>query len=247
MNRFLILSFLILISLSVHAQRFAWGFHVGPSFGFASGTSNNGLAVDGAETVTGFHAGLMAQYNPRRFFSIITGASYVTKGVRFSSTLNEWRYSSANNELRLAYVEIPILVKLNFDPYSAARPNVFFGPNLGFLASARDNYLLPQSSIEQGNQLVDTERYYRPFDGGLYVGAGIDLDVGNWTIFSMGLSYIYGTQQVNKNDGYYYADESELMASNLRLHFGLMFVIPTYTFNNTKKIENFDKFKQYLY
>ena len=125
-----------------------------------------------------------------------------------NSKKNSFKYSSSSNQLRLIYLEIPLFLKLNFDPYSDIRPNVFFGPNLGFLAAAQDNFSLPQSRLEEPNALLSTEYLYNKFNPGFAFGAGLDIDIGDWTIFTMGVQYVHGLKQINKIDDYYFYEKS---------------------------------------
>lgn len=247
MKKVLLLIFLVSSFFVADAQKFGWGITAGPSLAYIGGKNNNGVDLVGREIRTGFHGGFIFQYNPRRFFTIYSGIEYVQKGVVINAKTNGFRSQSALNELRSSYLEVPALIKLNLDPYSDIRPNVFFGPSFGFLLEAKDNFTLPQSSADAGNPLLTTERYYRWWDPGLTIGGGLDIDVGEWTIFTMGAQYTFGTNRINGNDGYWFSEEADLKNRNVRLNFGLLFVIPTYTMNNSKKIENYDKFKKYLY
>lgn len=250
MKKAILISCILLFTLDTYAQKFGWGLTMGPSFGIIGGKNYEGSQIVGGEAVSLFHGGFIFQYRPRRFFSIYSGVEYVMKGYNMNSTQNKFPNGSSINKLRLNYLEVPIFIKLNLDPYSDIRPNVFAGPTLGFLVSGGDNYLLPQSREVPAGPILNTEVYYTSFDPGLAFGAGLDIDLGDWSIFTMGIQYVHGFNNVvNDEDFVFYSEETELKNRNLRLNFGMIFVIPTYTLNNTgkKKKEDFRKFKKYLY
>ncbi len=247
MKKFIVLFFFLVLSFQGFSQRFAWGVTTGPNFGFISGKGFKGSTLTGSEALSGIHGGLVFQYNPRRFFTFFTAAEFVTKGANINSTKNAFTWGSASNKLRLNYLEIPLFIKLNLDPYSDIRPNIFAGPTLGFLISARDNFLLPQSARETIHPLYDTEENYKGFDPGIGVGAGLDIDMGDWLIFSMGMQYVRGFNNVIDTESVFVPKGAEFYNSNFRINFSLLFVIPTYTLNsNGKKDAGFNKFKKYV-
>ena len=247
MKKLLVIILLCLLGSEGYSQMFGWGLTAGPNFAFVSGKGFSGDALQGSEALTGIHGGLIFQFKPRRFFTLYTGAEFVTKGANLNSSKNKFVFGSSNNKLRLNYLEVPLFVKLNLDPYSDIRPNIFAGPTFGFLLSGRDNYLLPQSAKEVVHTLYDTEINYRPFDPGFAFGAGLDLDMSDWLIFTMGAQYTLGFRNVLVNESIFVSDLAEMKNRNFRLNFGVIFLIPTYTVNTKiKKDLGFKKFKKYV-
>jgi hypothetical protein len=250
MKKGILILCLLFFAFEGYSQKFGWGVTMGPNFGLIGGKGYRGDAIVGQEAASLFHGGFILQYRPRRFFTIYTGAEYVMKGANMNSNQNGFPYGSSINKLRLNYMEVPIFVKLNLDPYSDIRPNVFAGPTLGFLISGGDNYLLPQSGESPAGPILNTEVYYKSFDPGFAMGAGLDIDLGDWLIFTMGAQYVHSFRNVVGDEDYiFYSEATDLRHRNIRLNFGLIFVVPTYTLNNTgkKKKEDFKKFKKYLY
>lgn len=245
MKKYLFILFLFLVTVPGYSQIFGWGFTGGPNFVFASGQDFNGDAFVGSEVVSLAHAGFIFQYHPRRFFTLYSGAEFSMKGANLNSRDNALGYGGNINQLRLNYLEIPLFVKLNFDQYSDIRPNIFAGPTLAFLLAGRDNFLL--DNAETPKPLMNTERYYRSFDPGFALGAGLDLDVGEWAIVTLGIQYTHGFRNVADTESIFISENAEFYNRNFRMNFGLIFVIPTYTMNRPgKKDVGFKKFKKYV-
>ncbi len=247
MKKLLVIITFLFFALPGYSQMFGWGITLGPNMSSAAGKDFDGNAFVGTELITAFHGGLIVQFRPRRFFTIYSGMEYVMKGSNFSSGRNSLGYSSNNNQLRLNYLEVPLFMKINFDQYSDIRPNVFAGPTFGFLLSGKDNYLLPINATELSKPLLDTESNYKSFDPGLAFGAGLDIDVGEWTIFTMGAQYVLGMRNVADPESVFVDEDYEVKNRNFRLNMGLIFVIPTYTMNTKgKKDLGFKKFHKHL-
>lgn len=247
MKKILFIATFLILSIPGFAQMFGWGITLGPNLSSASGNDFSGNSFVGTELISTFHGGLIFQFRPRRFFTIYSGMEYVMKGSNFSSNENAFSYGSNSNQLRLNYLEVPLFVKINFDQYSDIRPNIFAGPTLGFLISGRDNFLLPINARELSKPLLDTESNYRSFDPGFAFGAGLDLDIGEWMIFTMGAQYVMGFRNTADSESVFVNEELEFKNRNIRLNMGLMFVIPTYTMNTKgKKDAGFKKFKKHV-
>lgn len=247
MKKLLIVAVFFIFSIPGYSQMFGWGFTAGPNIATGAGQDFRGNSFVGTEIITAFHGGLIFQYRPRRFFTLYSGVEYLMKGVNFSSSNNSFPYRTNNNQLRLNYLEVPLFVKINFDQYSDIRPNIFAGPTLGFLLSGQDNFLLPNNFAEFSKPLVDTESNYRSFDPGFALGAGLDLDVGEWMIFTIGAQYVMGLRNVADAESKFVNDQFEFRNRNFRLNMGLIFVIPTFTINTeSKKDTGFKKFKKHV-
>jgi hypothetical protein len=72
--------------------------------------------------------------------------------------------------LVLNYLEIPILFKLII-PAGAVSPNIYSGPALGILLSAK-------GKVEDSNKNDDLKNNVEPIDFGLAMGGGIDIKAG---------------------------------------------------------------------
>jgi hypothetical protein len=72
-------------------------------------------------------------------------------------------------ELKLTYIEIPVLAKLVIPTPGAITPSIFVGPVADLLLSAE---------ISSGNFDVDIKDNVMKIDAGLVVGAGVDINAG---------------------------------------------------------------------
>lgn len=90
---------------------------------------------------------------------------------------------------KINYIQIPVLAKFWFgDPAASTKPNVFFGPYLGFNVD---------SEIENPDFSVDTDDFFESTDAGVVVGAGVDVSQ-----VSIGLRYTAGLTNVVANEDF---------------------------------------------
>ena len=207
------------------------------------GAYPNGDKITNAELIPGFYLGLHFKYRPRRFISLSTGFNYVSKGANIDSNSEITQMGVNAAKLRSINAEIPILLQLNFAPYSPNRPHLFIGPSLSWMVVARDNFTvdyygpLPAPMLEVGE-------YYHSFDPGLIIGGGIDIDVAEWNIFTMGLRYTHGFRNITDSESSIFVNENiEIKNRNFVVYLGYTFVIPTYTMNSPGKKNKRDKYK----
>lgn len=101
------------------------------------------------------------------------------------------------NEVRLDYLQIPVLFKYALIPAGPSQPNLFLGPYAGIRLVAEQEGGTGEifggySNIEDQTESVDY---------GLVAGGGVDIEVGN-SIFTMDARYTYGFADVfSEGDG----------------------------------------------
>jgi hypothetical protein len=151
----------------------------------AKGGLNFASISDGFDTRTGFVVGGFAKFNiPDSPLSIQPEALYSQQGG-----------VQNGNEVRLDYLQVPVLFKFAMSQAGTVEPNLFAGPYAGLRLIAEQDgggFLGGSSNIENQTESVDY---------GLAFGGGLDIEVGN-SIFTMDARYNFGLADVfNESDG----------------------------------------------
>jgi hypothetical protein len=111
------------------------------------------------------------------------GSSYLDPGC---PCLRPVGYVPAHNDLRLSYLEMPVLLVVAFRS-SAPGAYVVAGPTAGYLMSGTQQ-------SDRGGGAQDATMLLRRWDAGLEVGGGVDLSAGRAVAF---LEARYGFGLVN--------------------------------------------------
>ncbi len=151
----------------------------------AKGGLNFASISDGFDTRTGFVVGGFAKFNiPDSPLSIQPEALYSQQGG-----------VQNGNEVRLDYLQVPVLFKFAMSQTGTVEPNLFAGPYAGLRLIAEQDgggFLGGSTNIENQTESVDY---------GLVFGGGLDIEVGN-SIFTMDARYNFGLADVfNERDG----------------------------------------------
>lgn len=147
----------------------------------AKGGLNFATMSDGYDTRTGFVVGGFAKFGiPDSPLSIQPEVMYSQQGGKVD-----------NNEVRIDYLQIPVLFKFALSQRGTVEPNLFAGPYAGLRILAEQEggtggLLGGSSNIESQTEQVDY---------GLSLGGGIDIEVGN-SIFTMDARYNIGLADV---------------------------------------------------
>jgi len=173
------------------------------TFGVRGGVSVSSIDADFGETFddsnrTGFVGGVFLDFgmgNSPLGYQI--GAQYSQKGA-------ELDFQDAVEDLDLAYLEIPAVVKLGL-PLPAIRPSVFGGVGIGFNTSCEF-----ETGGDCDDQVTSTE-----FSG--ILGADVQLDLGGLNLF------VDGRYHFGLNDIADAADINELKNRAWQLQAGLGF------------------------
>lgn len=152
----------------------------------AKGGLNFATMSDGFDTRTGFVVGGFAKFSiPDSPLSIQPEALYSQQGGE-----------QDGSEIRIDYLQVPVLFKFAMSQGGTAEPNLFAGPYAGLRLTAEQDggtgFLGGSTNIENRTESVDY---------GLALGGGIDIEVGN-SIFTMDARYNLGLADVfNDVDG----------------------------------------------
>jgi opacity protein-like surface antigen len=162
---------------------------------------------------TGFKFGALAELGFIPMFALQVEPMYVQKGGSINAGGEE-------TKINLAYLEIPILLKLKIPTPGPITPYIFAGPNIGISLSA---------STESGSQDTDIKDEISSTDFALDLGAGVGFKVAPLIVlmvdarYSLGLSDIFndtGKQDFQQGTG---IAGQKIKTTGIQIVVGLMF------------------------
>ncbi len=129
---------------------------------------------------TGFLGGAMVEFNIAPWFAIQVEPTYITKGCKLTTN-----NSSYEVNVKLNYLEIPVLLKLKIPSPGKINPYIIAGPSIGFRLSA--NTETPAGEFDVKNETQSTD-FALDFGAGagIYIAPFIDLVID--ARYSLGLS-----------------------------------------------------------
>lgn len=140
------------------------------------------------QMLTGFHVGVMAEFSVSESFVIQPALLFSGKGSSYEIDYGEGVY-----ELKIApgFIELPIYAAYKFD----VGPGKLFlkaGPYFGYGISGKISDGEEEEDIEWG---TDIDSFMKPFDFGVGLGAGFDLNG-----FLISLQYQFGLTNLSAYD-----------------------------------------------
>lgn len=147
---------------------------LGVKGGIVSSTTY-GSAIDDAGSLTRFSAGASVEVGVTRLLLIQPELLYTRKGAR--------AFGQDAGEIRLAYIEIPVLAKLTFGG-TRVRPSIFAGPAVAIAASCEVEFVEVADPVEcidppeEGVDVLDV----KSTDFGAVLGAGLEYGLGTTAI-----------------------------------------------------------------
>jgi hypothetical protein len=148
----------------------AQNINIGTKIGLNSYTINTG-DNSGLDSRIGIHAGLIGHIHLNNQFGLQPEIVYSMQGAK-----------SGNTELKMDYINIPVMVQYMFDNGFRLQA----GPQLGFLINAK---------AENGSS-IDIKDDYKSMDAGLSLGAGY---VHPPTDFGIDIRYNLGLSDISEN------------------------------------------------
>lgn len=187
MKKLVLLTFvLVALALSAFAQGDA-GKGI-TAKGFKAGLVMANLSSDDIEEndmKLGFAAGAFITYALSPQFAIQPEVMYCMKGTKFS-------IEGMDEDLKynFNYLVVPVMMKYMIPTQGNVAPNLFAGPEVGFLLSAK---------AKMGSEEEDMKDDMKSVDFGLGFGAGVDFKMESATImldarYTLGLSNIADTE-----------------------------------------------------
>jgi long-subunit fatty acid transport protein len=153
--------------------------------------------VEDASSLIGFQIGGFAEFKLSKKFAFQPELMYSAQGGKETTSVDLFEFgASTDTETKLSYLNIPLMAKY----YATPKLSFEFGPQIGFLLSAKNDITMTGTSIFEGSfsesRSVDIKDSTSSVDFGLNLGAGYDFTEN----ISAGLRYNFGLS--NTYDGY---------------------------------------------
>ena len=180
------------------------------SFGFKAGISSAGLKGEAANSLnnlldfsngmittsnrTGFFAGGFANIPLSGNISLEPGLYYTQKGYQMKGALNvkdlDFLGAKATANLTSQYIDIPLLLKANFDGLQ-----IFAGPQVSYLLKSDLKLKAGLLGINLLNSTMDATAQFNRWDAGITGGVGYQFKNG----MNLSGSYDYGLMKADAN------------------------------------------------
>lgn len=232
MKKITLVIVLIATTLVVNAQE----FKIGAGFGYYStwlvnkNVSDQGDDLDFAATFAG-QFGLNAQYYFKDNLGLNFGLLYsghnqkYTGEESFGGTTISYEFKT-----KMKYLDIPVLLRMG----GGAKGAYFeFGPQFGFLMSAKDEASVSGGGMTFDTSDVDVKSTLKSSNIALILGFGVDIDASENVIITTGLRLGYGLGDVTTE----YADEAAFNAETENM------ALPTVFAHNHQNDSGGDTFK----
>ncbi len=172
----LLIGLFVIASLSVQAQYYRYGVKAGGGFSKAVGSD---APSDQINHLAGIHGAFIFAYEFASRLSVQPELHYSRKGFTYDGyTLNTAPETALTGDLRLDYIELPLMVKLQ-----KAALFVEAGPYMGYLLNVGNRVNIVSTDPNQEPETIlgreDFSRDdFNSFDVGYAVGGGLMLESG---------------------------------------------------------------------
>ncbi len=164
----LVLGILAMLMAGTAQAQMKMEFGVKGAFNLANVTGD----VENNKMMMAFGGGIFARMMPSPQFTIQPEVLFMMKGTKFDDfDLGGVAYTDAKWVYN--YVEIPVLAKYMIPMEGNISPNIFAGPALGLLMSAKE-----KGTADGEDYDVDIKDLLKSIDFGVAFGAGVDVAMG---------------------------------------------------------------------
>lgn len=172
-----------------------------------------------SDTETGVRIGGVLRYDfaPDGLIGIQTGVAYSQKGASQSDVDGEVA-------LELDYIEVPLLLAVNFPTNSSVRPRIYAGPQVAFEASCNLTGTSGTVTVDvdcDTQELEDFGFNTKSTDFSLLFGGGLEVEAGPGVLTFDG-RYDLGLTNINDSEG----DDTDVKNRNIQLMAGYAFRLP---------------------
>lgn len=202
----------ILLFAALAAGTFSFG-QSKPSFGIRAGLTSSSIKGDAVNSLqdilnytndavttsghTGFFAGANASIPVSDVVSVEPGVYYVQKGYDMTGELNikgvEFLGANAKAKLSSQYLDMPVLLKLNFNGLQ-----VFAGPQLSYLAKADLKTTAGVLGFNLLNKTMDATDQFNRWDAAVTGGIGYQFPNG----VNISASYDHGLSKLDARQNF---------------------------------------------
>jgi len=201
---------LLFASVAISAISFAQSK---PSFGIKAGITSSSMKGDAVNNLknlldytngaiatsshTGFFAGATASIPISDLVSVEPGLYYSEKGYEMKGELNlkgvEFLGANAKAKLNSHYIDLPVLLKLNFNGLQ-----LFAGPQVSYLAKADLRTTAGALGFNILDKTMDATGQFNRWDAGVTGGIGYQFPNG----FAISASYDHGLSKIDANNNF---------------------------------------------
>jgi hypothetical protein len=171
-----------------------------PSFGIFGAwnyTTAQGSDVQDAKYRSGFMAGVLMDAWPKSRWSLQPEVQYTQKGAKYEGAdTSGTTITPFTEEIKLSYVEIPVLLRLNGDEMNGMfTPHVLAGPFVAFKSGCSVSASATGVTMSTNCSGLDLNSV----DYGATVGVGGDFRVAGSQKFIAGIRYEWGFRDIPKD------------------------------------------------
>lgn len=139
------------------------------------------------EGITTFGIGGFLNLQANELLGLQITPMFIQKGANAKVDFDFLNYTEYNAD----YIEIPVLLRLNFDA-GMIKPYFLAGPSLGFQ--------LNSTYIDGDGKEVDITDETKNLDFSLVLGGGLEIELENISLFGQ-LTYNHGLSNIDNSDG----------------------------------------------
>ncbi len=183
-----ILGLVLVLAVGVTAQEKKVGFGLKAGLDLAD---NYGSDASGTDMKVGFIGGGFVEYMAAPQVAIQLEVLYAMKGTKESST---------DAKFKTDYIEIPVLFKYMIPTEGNMKPNLYVGPALGLLTSAKIDVDITDL-IASTQTSIDVKDIYKSTDFGIAFGGGLGVAMESFSLL-FDVRYTLGLTKVIDVDGY---------------------------------------------
>ena len=199
--------FAISASLSVTYAQSRQRWSIGPRAGL--NLANFRGDVQNNKFLPGFYAGLGAMYSDDSRFGFSIDALYSQRGARFDIPGSQ----PVKADIRVNYIEVPVLARYFLTDGGSFRPNIFVGPSVALRAGAKT--FTKSGSVSNTS---DTKEFYRPAELGVTGGVQLNFRAGDRQRLTVDARYTLGLTDITQ-------DATEVRNSTISVGLGYSFGI----------------------
>lgn len=219
-NFFIALSLFVILALVPqlsNAQKGEFGVRFMPTISSLDVQSSSGGQISGDATF-GFGAGVFVGFNFTDHFGL--------QGEVLYSTLNQkYNEDDVEKEIKLEYINIPLLLSFNTGKLKPVNFNVVAGPQIGISVGSE---LFTSDGGDPNNEAVLS---VKKGDLGFAYGAGLDFGLNTAQTFRIGLGFrgVYGLIDISDNsnnnntNSYYVLDKAHIKTYSAYLGVSFLF------------------------
>lgn len=209
---------ILLCTLNINAQRAEFGLRFMPTYSSFDLQTSTGGNVKG-EAKFNFGVGGFLGFN-------LTDHIGVQGEVIYSTISQKYTELDAEREVKLKYVNIPLLLSLNTGKTNIVNLNIAAGPQIGISVGSKLN-----TSGNDGSNTPIAVLSVKKGDLGVAYGAGIDFGLNPARNIRLGLGYrgVMGLFDISDNnqtiteDSYYLLDRSHIKSNAIYMGLSILF------------------------